>query len=205
MYDFVLDDFVFDVQVNNHEGFVRKPRQFHSSEIHHRARAGERIAALHLFCQIDPANLFYQPYESCGRGSEIRDPFKLVLRGVQNGCHCAEPLYQLFGNRLYIFSRDRVSQKKLEYLKSDRVLITSDNPRSEDPLAIIDAIRRGAPGAEVEPDRAHAIEKVVSQAQRSDVVLIAGKGHENYQEIAGKRSHFSDEEQARAAIARRAQ
>jgi UDP-N-acetylmuramoyl-L-alanyl-D-glutamate--2,6-diaminopimelate ligase len=86
---------------------------------------------------------------------------------------------------------------------ADRVLITSDNPRSEDPLAIIEAIRQGAPRAEVEPDRAHAIHKVVSSAQPSDVVLIAGKGHESYQEIAGRRLPFSDAEQARAALAGR--
>jgi UDP-N-acetylmuramoyl-L-alanyl-D-glutamate--2,6-diaminopimelate ligase len=88
---------------------------------------------------------------------------------------------------------------------ADRVLVTSDNPRSEDPLAIISQIEQGIPGPhEVQPDRAHAIEQAILKAGRSDVVLIAGKGHENYQEIAGKRAHFSDEEQARAALARRA-
>jgi UDP-N-acetylmuramoyl-L-alanyl-D-glutamate--2,6-diaminopimelate ligase len=86
---------------------------------------------------------------------------------------------------------------------ADRVLITSDNPRSEDPLSIIESIRRGAPQGEVEPDRARAIEKIISSAEKSDVVLIAGKGHETYQEIAGRRSHFSDEEHARAALAER--
>ena len=86
---------------------------------------------------------------------------------------------------------------------ADRVLITSDNPRSEDPLAIIEAVKRGAPGCESEPDRARAIARVVAGAEASDVILIAGKGHENYQEIAGKRTHFSDEEQARAALMER--
>jgi len=86
---------------------------------------------------------------------------------------------------------------------ADRVLITSDNPRSEDPLAIIDAVKRGAPGCESEPDRARAIARVIADADASDVILIAGKGHENYQEIAGKRTHFSDEEQARAALMER--
>ena len=87
---------------------------------------------------------------------------------------------------------------------ADRVLVTSDNPRSEDPLAIISQIEKGIPGAhEVQPDRAHAIEQAILKANPTDVVLIAGKGHENYQEIAGKRTHFSDEEQARAALARR--
>jgi UDP-N-acetylmuramoyl-L-alanyl-D-glutamate--2,6-diaminopimelate ligase len=87
---------------------------------------------------------------------------------------------------------------------ADRVLVTSDNPRSEDPFAIIEAIRRGAPDCEVEPDRARAIERMISESGKKDVVLIAGKGHETYQEIAGRRLHFSDEEHARAALARRA-
>jgi len=87
---------------------------------------------------------------------------------------------------------------------ADRVLITSDNPRSENPLSIIEQIRAAAPAAEVEADRARAIEQLILQAHVSDVILIAGKGHETYQEIAGRRSHFSDEEHARAALARRA-
>ena len=84
---------------------------------------------------------------------------------------------------------------------ADRVVVTSDNPRSEDPLAIISQIEKGISGAhEVEPDRARAIAHAILNANGSDVVLLAGKGHENYQEIAGKRTHFSDEEQARAAL-----
>jgi len=86
---------------------------------------------------------------------------------------------------------------------ADRALITSDNPRNEEPLLIIEGIRRGAPGCEVEADRARAIEQAIIKADRLDVVLIAGKGHETYQEIAGRRTHFSDEEHARSALAGR--
>jgi len=87
---------------------------------------------------------------------------------------------------------------------ADRVVITSDNPRSEDPLAIISQIEKGIDeDHDVEVDRARAIEKAVAKADPEDVLLIAGKGHETYQEIAGRRTHFSDEEQARAALARR--
>jgi UDP-N-acetylmuramoyl-L-alanyl-D-glutamate--2,6-diaminopimelate ligase len=82
---------------------------------------------------------------------------------------------------------------------ADRALVTSDNPRGEDPLHIIRQIGL----ADSEPDRALAIEQVIREAAPSDVVLIAGKGHENYQEIAGKRLPFSDAEAARAALARR--
>jgi UDP-N-acetylmuramoyl-L-alanyl-D-glutamate--2,6-diaminopimelate ligase len=87
---------------------------------------------------------------------------------------------------------------------ADRVLLTSDNPRSEDPLAIIEAIERGiAERCDIEPDRAMAIEQAVGGAALQDVVLVAGKGHEDYQEIAGRRLAFSDEAAVRSALARR--
>ena len=87
---------------------------------------------------------------------------------------------------------------------ADRALVTSDNPRGEAPEKIIDDIVGGMRVALVEPDRAAAIARAIGEADEADVVLIAGKGHERYQEIAGVRHPFSDTEQARAAlIARR--
>jgi UDP-N-acetylmuramoyl-L-alanyl-D-glutamate--2,6-diaminopimelate ligase len=84
---------------------------------------------------------------------------------------------------------------------ADRVLITSDNPRSEDPAHIIEAVATGVSGAaQREVDRRRAIETAVREAAREDVVLIAGKGHESYQEIAGRRFPFSDQAVAREAI-----
>lgn len=88
---------------------------------------------------------------------------------------------------------------------ADRVLLTCDNPRSEEPSAIIEAIRAGVTvRCAVEPDRASAIAQAVHDAAAADVVLLAGKGHEAYQEIAGERRPFSDAACARAALARRA-
>jgi UDP-N-acetylmuramoyl-L-alanyl-D-glutamate--2,6-diaminopimelate ligase len=84
---------------------------------------------------------------------------------------------------------------------ADYSVITSDNPRSEDPRAIIDEIAAGAHARyHVEPDRARAIFHAVHEARHGDVVLIAGKGHESYQEIAGARVPFSDAEVARQAL-----
>ena len=86
---------------------------------------------------------------------------------------------------------------------ADRVVVTSDNPRSEDPAAIMHQILLGTiAGATVhaEPDRAAAIAQVLAQAAPADVVLIAGKGHEAWQEIAGVKRPFSDLEHARAAL-----
>jgi UDP-N-acetylmuramoyl-L-alanyl-D-glutamate--2,6-diaminopimelate ligase len=85
---------------------------------------------------------------------------------------------------------------------ADRVVLTSDNPRGEDPHAILEAIRAGVGGASLlEPDRARAIAAAIDAATPQDVVLIAGKGHERTQEIAGEHRPFSDTDVARLALA----
>jgi UDP-N-acetylmuramoyl-L-alanyl-D-glutamate--2,6-diaminopimelate ligase len=84
---------------------------------------------------------------------------------------------------------------------ADESIITSDNPRTESPKAIIDAILFGMQGKyEVMEDRAHAITRAVSMARAVDTVLIAGKGHEDYQEINGVKLPFSDSEVVRRAL-----
>ena len=77
---------------------------------------------------------------------------------------------------------------------SDFAIITSDNPRSEDPAAIIRDIEKGFQGKnyEVVIDRREAIERAVSFAQPRDIILIAGKGHENYQQFAKTTLPFDD-------------
>lgn len=89
---------------------------------------------------------------------------------------------------------------ELAHRLADRVIVTSDNPRGEDPQVIVDAILAGAPGAEQISDRAEAIRIAIKEAVADDVVVLAGKGHETYQETAGQRAHFSDAEQARKAL-----
>ncbi len=87
---------------------------------------------------------------------------------------------------------------------ADRVLVTSDNPRREDPLTIIAGIVAGMPPPRrIEPDRAQAIAAAVLEADARDVILLAGKGHEPYQEIAGVRHPFSDLDAAKSALAER--
>lgn len=85
---------------------------------------------------------------------------------------------------------------------ADRVVVTSDNPRTEAPQRIIDEIRAGIAGpVELVVERAMAIGTAVAQAAADDVIVLAGKGHEPYQEVMGKRHPFSDEEEARRALA----
>ncbi len=86
---------------------------------------------------------------------------------------------------------------------ADVAIVTSDNPRSEDPAAIIEEILAGVTReVEVEPDRAAAIERALSQAAEGDVVLIAGKGHEQGQEFADRTIPFDDREVARDVLRR---
>jgi UDP-N-acetylmuramoyl-L-alanyl-D-glutamate--2,6-diaminopimelate ligase len=89
---------------------------------------------------------------------------------------------------------------------ADRVILTTDNPRSEDPEEIAEAIRAGLAGhgqVEVVLDRASAIERALCGANAEDVVLLAGKGHERGQTIGATTRPFSDREVALAALARR--
>jgi len=87
---------------------------------------------------------------------------------------------------------------------ADEVIVTSDNPRSEAPRAIIDQVLAGISGpVEAIEERQVAIFTAVSHARPGDVVLLAGKGHETYQEIAGVRHPFSDREVAASALAER--
>jgi UDP-N-acetylmuramoyl-L-alanyl-D-glutamate--2,6-diaminopimelate ligase len=90
---------------------------------------------------------------------------------------------------------------------ADQVLLTSDNPRSESPEAIVVAMVQGLrhpQSVQIQLDRALAIGEAVAQADAKDVVLVAGKGHESEQEILGVRHPFSDVSHARAALQRRA-
>ena len=100
--------------------------------------------------------------------------------------------------------RDRGKRPMMGMVASkfaDVRIITSDNPRSEEPHAIIEAISQGMQGEyQVIEDRAKAITHAISRAQPEDTVLLAGKGHEDYQEIKGVRYPFSDSEIAHRAL-----
>jgi UDP-N-acetylmuramoyl-L-alanyl-D-glutamate--2,6-diaminopimelate ligase len=93
---------------------------------------------------------------------------------------------------------------KIASSMSDVVIVTSDNPRTEDPQVIIDEIVAGVvPGAQLHTvaDRREGIRLALSMARPGDMVLIAGKGHETYQVIGSARSHFDDREEVEHYIA----
>jgi UDP-N-acetylmuramoyl-L-alanyl-D-glutamate--2,6-diaminopimelate ligase len=102
--------------------------------------------------------------------------------------------------------RPRMAQAVSEY--AERIFVTSDNPRSEKPMAIIEDILAGFanPHSEhitVEPDRRKAIEEAVAEAKHGDIILIAGKGHENYQIIGSENSIQRNETASELCILQR--
>ncbi|MBC8108212.1 MAG: UDP-N-acetylmuramoyl-L-alanyl-D-glutamate--2,6-diaminopimelate ligase, partial [Anaerolineae bacterium] len=109
--------------------------------------------------------------------------------------------------------RDRSKRPRMARTASkfgDVIYITSDNPRTENPKSIIDEIVSGLPADSaksnrlfVDADRRSAIEKALTDAEPNDVVLIAGKGHENYQIIGTQKHHFDDVEEATRVLSAR--
>jgi len=125
------------------------------------------------------------------------------------------PLAQARGGKLVcVFGcggdRDRSKRPAMGAIAArlaDRVVVTSDNPRSEAPQQILADIEAGLPAGAAHLsvlDRREAIAQAVLQAGPRDVILVAGKGHEDYQDIQGQRHPFSDVDEARAALIRRA-
>jgi UDP-N-acetylmuramoyl-L-alanyl-D-glutamate--2,6-diaminopimelate ligase len=103
--------------------------------------------------------------------------------------------------------RDRTKRPRMGGVAaqySDYVVLTSDNPRSEDPLAIMNdamvGIGRHDTPHFAEPDREKAIRHAIQQAQSGDIVILAGKGHETYQILGSKTIHFDDREVARQVL-----
>jgi len=130
---------------------------------------------------------------------------------LDHALEALRPMVQARGGKLWcVFGcgGDRDTSKRplmgaIAAKRADHVVVTSDNPRSERPEAIISQILLGLPPCDilqVETDRAQAIAKTVSQAAANDVVLIAGKGHEATQEVAGVKTEFSDVAHARQAL-----
>ncbi len=133
---------------------------------------------------------------------------------LQQALRALQPLARQRGGALWVVvgcGGDRDAGKRpmmaaVAEREARHAVLTSDNPRSEDPLAILRQMAAGLSrpaAAQLEPDRTRAIDQTVRGAGAADVVLIAGKGHEDYQEVMGRRQPFSDRQHAREALRRR--
>ena len=133
--------------------------------------------------------------------------------GLENVLKSAREITPKDGKLICLFGcggdRDATKRPKMGAIAqklSDKIIITSDNPRSEDPQQIITDIIAGLQSVSpdkvtVEPDRGEAIALLKTIAENNDVVIIAGKGHEDYQILKDKTIHFDDREQARKVFA----
>ncbi|WP_295798855.1 UDP-N-acetylmuramoyl-L-alanyl-D-glutamate--2,6-diaminopimelate ligase [uncultured Microbulbifer sp.] len=125
--------------------------------------------------------------------------------------YCKGQLWCVFGCGGDRDTGKRAPMGRIAAELADRAVITSDNPRSENPQVIVDEILQGVDGGEstervtVEVDRAKAIRFAIEHAAPGDTVVIAGKGHEDYQLVGDEKLHFCDREQAAAALQLRAQ
>lgn len=162
---------------------------------------------LHFLTQISPV---------CGRMDIITDPNSPLIvvdyahtpDALQNTLSTLKEvehdgkLYCVFGCGGNRDTSKRALMGAVATKFADFSYITSDNPRNEEPLAIVKQIEQGVVNRNylAIPDRKIAIEEAISKAQAGDIILIAGKGHETYQEINGVKYHFSDFEVARSAL-----
>lgn len=121
------------------------------------------------------------------------DALEKVLSGLRK--YCTKKLWLVFGCG---GNRDKGKRAQMGFVAeklADHVIVTDDNPRLEKPELIVDDIISGFKGnkPEVIQDRELAIHHVISKAEQGDCIVIAGKGHENYQEVMGVRQNFSDQ------------
>lgn len=130
--------------------------------------------------------------------SHTADSLEKALQAVREIVHDKSQVVTVFGCGGDRDKTKRPIMGKVACDYSDKVIITSDNPRTENPFAIIEDIKKGVSknNFEVEENREEAIKKAVRSSIDNSVIMIAGKGHENYQEINGIRNHFSDREVA---------
>jgi len=129
-----------------------------------------------------------------------------VLRAAREGTH---------GRLVAVFGcggdRDRGKRPEMGRIASERadyLVVTSDNPRSEEPQSIVDEIAAGVGDRsrlQVEVDRGNAIRSAILNAHAGDRIVVAGKGHETYQIVGAETRHFDDREEVRAALAERAE
>jgi UDP-N-acetylmuramoyl-L-alanyl-D-glutamate--2,6-diaminopimelate ligase len=125
------------------------------------------------------------------------DALKNVLATINAVCHGNERVITVVGCG---GDRDRTKRPVMARIAAElsaHVVLTSDNPRTEDPMVILNEMRAGIAAGDqsrvfVNPDRREAIRQAVGMARNGDVVLLAGKGHETYQEIAGVKHPFDD-------------
>lgn len=136
------------------------------------------------------------------------DALENVLETINHLRHGNEKVITIVGCGGNRDAEKRPKMAAIACKYSNRVILTSDNPRYEEPMDILEQMRKGVPPLDykktvVIEDRREAIKKAGEEANPEDIILIAGKGHENYQEIKGVKHHFDDKEELLEIFAKR--
>lgn len=174
-------------------------------------------AAARVAERVTPVPGRMQRVTGGGNTPEVVVDYAHTPDALEKALSALRPLAQARGGRLWaVFgcggNRDATKRPLMGEIAArlaDRVVVTSDNPRHERPEAILDQIVAGIPPhaaalkTEAQVDRRMAIQQAVTTAAGHDVILVAGKGHEDYQEVAGVKHPFSDAAEAAAALAQR--
>mgnify|MGYP000002794113 CR=1 FL=1 len=179
-------------------------------------------AALHLGIDLELIASSVKQFSGVpGRMEKVQNSSNQDMNVIVDYAHTPDSLENLLkaarpfisGKMICVFGcggdRDRTKRPKMGAIAAqlaDKVIVTSDNPRTEKPESILQDILAGIPPSvqpEVICDRAEAIATAIEQAQSGDGVLIAGKGHEDYQILGTEKIHFDDREQAQAALSKR--
>ncbi len=171
--------------------------------------SSEQLARGLTTCHAPPGRL--QPVDIGAAGFKVLVDYAHSDDALANVLRSLRPTVPAGGRLRVVFGcgGDRDATKRPRMAKvacegADDVIVTSDNPRTEDPRAIIEQIMAGVPATararvSVEVDRAEAIALAVTTAREGDIILIAGKGHENYQIIGKEKRPFDDRVEAAAA------
>ncbi|MEY4117629.1 MAG: hypothetical protein RLZZ116_957 [Planctomycetota bacterium] len=170
----------------------------------------ERIGRALSGCHAPPGRL--QPVSAGGAGFSVLVDYAHSDDALANVLRALRPTLPDGGRLRVVFGcggdRDRTKRPRMAKVAcdgADEVIVTSDNPRTEDPDAIIAEILTGVPSSardrvSVESDRSRAIALAVTTAREGDIILIAGKGHEDYQIIGTEKKSFDDRREAEAAL-----
>ncbi|HAW94666.1 MAG: UDP-N-acetylmuramoyl-L-alanyl-D-glutamate--2,6-diaminopimelate ligase [Phycisphaerae bacterium] len=181
--------------------------------VHALGVASEKITAGIATIQAPPGRL--EPVPDPQADFSVFVDYAHTDDALENVLEAARPLVAE-GARLSVLfgcggDRDRTKRPRMAQVAqalADRIIVTSDNPRTEDPDAIVEDILTGLADSSrdsvlIEVDRARAIDAAIDDARSGDVLVIAGKGHEDYQIIGTERTEFDDRRIASAALARR--
>lgn len=199
------------MKINNKELFVRLVGRFNASNILAIGGAARLLGLTEdeVLCglsSLEPASGRFQTVSLANNVTAIvdyahtPDALKNVLDTINDIRTHNETLIVVFGAGGNRDTSKRPEMAAIAADRADRIIITSDNPRFEDPDEIIRQVREGVPAQHFKKtlcitDRREAIRTAVALAQQNDIILVAGKGHENYQDVKGVKYHFDDVEE----------